>query len=77
MSWEQIAKWTMEDQEGFFGDYLARNEPDKILCRAVTFCQKVKWWTLEQDTKILKQVQDDRNTGLIHPKGTSIFRFTP
>jgi hypothetical protein len=38
----------MEDLEGFFGDYLARNEPDKILCRAVTFCQKVKWWTLER-----------------------------
>jgi hypothetical protein len=43
----------------FHFDYLARNEPDKILCRAVTFCQKVKWWTLEQYMKILKQVQDD------------------
>jgi hypothetical protein len=31
----------IEKLEDFFGDYLTKNEPDKILCRAVTFCQKV------------------------------------
>ena len=27
-------------KKNFFGDYLARNEPDKILCRAGTFGYK-------------------------------------
>jgi hypothetical protein len=29
-----------ERKKNFFGDYLARSEPDKILCRAGTFGYK-------------------------------------
>jgi hypothetical protein len=40
-----------EQKKNFFGDYLARNEPDKILCRAGTFGYKS---------------MEERNTGLLH-----------